>query len=336
MCYGDGLELGANMQRRRFIGLLGGMAAWPLSARGQQSMPVIGFLSPRGPGDAPQLLASFRQGLKESDFIEGQNVAIEYRFAENQNERLPALAADLVRRQVTVIAATAVPAVIAAKAATASIPIVFEMGDDPVRLGLLAGLDRPGGNITGVAQLNREVAPKRLELLHELLPSARVVALLANPTDAASATLSNNMMSVASTLGLELHVLNASAEGDFEGVFAKLIGLRAGGLVINPDALFTARTEQLAALALRRAVPAIFESREFVVAGGLAAYGASLSDAYHLAGIYVARILKGEKPGNLPVQQATKVEFFLNLKTAKALGITVPLPLSGRADDVIE
>jgi len=324
------------MQRRRFIGLLGGMAAWPLSARGQQSMPVIGFLSPRGPGDAPQLLASFRQGLKESDFIEGQNVAIEYRFAENQNERLPALAADLVRRQVTVIAATAVPAVIAAKAATASIPIVFEMGDDPVRLGLLAGLDRPGGNITGVAQLNREVAPKRLELLHELLPSARVVALLANPTDAASATLSNNMMSVASTLGLELHVLNASAEGDFEGVFAKLIELRAGGLVINPDALFTARTEQLAALALRRAVPAIFESREFVVAGGLAAYGASLSDAYHLAGIYVARILKGEKPGNLPVQQATKVEFFLNLKTAKALGITVPLPLSGRADDVIE
>ena len=324
------------MQRRRFIGLLGGMAAWPLSARGQQSMPVIGFLSPRGPGDAPQLLASFRQGLKEFDFIEGQNVAIEYRFAENQNERLPALAADLVRRQVTVIAATAVPAVIAAKAATASIPIVFEMGDDPVRLGLLAGLDRPGGNITGVAQLNREVAPKRLELLHELLPSARVVALLANPTDAASATLSNNMMSVASTLGLELHVLNASAEGDFEGVFAKLIELRAGGLVINPDALFTARTEQLAALALRRAVPAIFESREFVVAGGLAAYGASLSDAYHLAGIYVARILKGEKPGNLPVQQATKVEFFLNLKTAKALGITVPLPLSGRADDVIE
>ena len=246
------------------------------------------------------------------------------------------MAADLVRRQVTVIAATAVPAVIAAKAATASIPIVFEMGDDPVRLGLLAGLDRPGGNITGVAQLNREVAPKRLELLHELLPSARVVALLANPTDAASATLSNNMMSVASTLGLELHVLNASAEGDFEGVFAKLIELRAGGLVINPDALFTARTEQLAALALRRAVPAIFESREFVVAGGLAAYGASLSDAYHLAGIYVARILKGEKPGNLPVQQATKVEFFLNLKTAKALGITVPLPLSGRADDVIE
>jgi putative ABC transport system substrate-binding protein len=312
------------------------MAAWPLAARAQQPMPVIGFLSPRGPGDAPQLLASFRQGLKDSGFVEGQSVAIEYRFAENQYERLPALAADLVRRQVTVIAATAVPAVIAAKAATASIPIVFEMGDDPVRLGLLAGLDRPGGNITGVAQLNRETAPKRLELLHELLPTARVVALLANPTDAASATLSSNMMSVARTLGLELHVLNASAEGDFEGVFAKLIELRAGGLVINPDPFFIARSEQLAALALRHAVPAISESREFVVAGGLAAYGARLSDAYHLAGIYVARILKGEKPGDLPVQQATKVEFFLNLKTAKALGITVSLPLSGRADEVIE
>lgn len=325
------------MRRRDFITLVGGAAATlPLAARAQQSMPVIGFLSPRGPGDAPQLLASFRQGLKDSGFVEGQNVAIEYRFAENQNERLPALAADLVQRHVTVIAAAAVPAVIAAKAATASIPIVFEMGDDPVRLGFVAGLDRPGGNITGVAQLNREVAPKRLELLHELLPAARVVALLANPTDAASAALSSNMMSVARTLGLELHVLNASAEGDFEGAFAKLIELQAGGLVINPDALFIARSEQLAALALRHAVPAIYENREFVVAGGLAAYGASLSDAYRLAGVYVARILKGEKPGDLPVQQATKIEFLLNLKTAKALGITVPLPLSGRADEVIE
>jgi putative ABC transport system substrate-binding protein len=325
------------MRRRDFIFLAGGTAViWPLAARAQQSLPVIGFLSPRGPDDAPQLLASFREGLKDSGFVEGQSVAIEYRFAENQYERLPAFAVDLVRRQVTVIAATAVPAVIAAKAATASIPIIFEMGDDPVRLGFVAGLDRPGGNITGVAQLNRETAPKRLELLHELLPTARVVALLANPTDAASATLSSNMMSVARTLGLELHVLNASAEGDFEGAFAKLIELRAGGLVINPDPFFIARNEQLAALALRHAVPAIYESREFVVAGGLAAYGASLSDAYRLAGVYVARILKGEKPGDLPIQQATKVEFFLNLKTAKALGITIPLPLSGRADEIIE
>ena len=299
-------------------------------------MPVIGFLSRGGLDDAPQLLASFREGLKDLGFVEGQSVAIEYRFAENQYERLPAFAVDLVRRQVTVIAATAVPAVIAAKAATASIPIIFEMGDDPVRLGFVAGLDRPGGNITGVAQLNRETAPKRLELLHELLPTARVVALSANPTDTASATLSSNMMSVARTLGLELHVLNASAESDFEGAFAKLIELRASGLVINPDPFFISRNEQLAALALRHAVPAIYESREFVVAGGLAADGANLSDAYRLAGVYVARILKGEKPGDLPIQQATKVEFFLNLKTAKALGITIPLPLSGRADEIIE
>ena len=299
-------------------------------------MPVIGFLSPRGSGDAPQLLTAFHQGLKDLGFVEGQNVAIEYRFAENRNERLPELAADLVHRQVAVIAATAVPAVVAAKAATASIPIVFEMGEDPVRLGIVAGLDRPGGNITGEAHLNREVAPKRLELLHELLPAARIVALLANPTDPGSATLSSNMVSVARTLGLELRVLNASAEGDFEEAFAKLIQLRADGLVINPDALFSARSEQLAALAVRHAVPAIYENREFVAAGGLAAYGTSLGEAYRLAGVYVARILKGEKPGDLPVQQATKVKFFLNLKTAKALGITVPLTLSGRADEVIE
>jgi putative ABC transport system substrate-binding protein len=210
------------------------------------------------------------------------------------------------------------------------------MGDDPVRLGFVASLDRPGGNITGVTQLNREVAPKRLELLHELLPTVSVMALLANPTDTSSAILSNNMISVAHTLGLELHVLNASTERDFDSVFANLIKLRAGGLVINPDAFFSARSEQLAALALRHAVPAVFENREFVAAGGLASYGGSLSDAYRLAGVYAARVLKGEKPGDLPVQQATKVELFLNLKTAKALGITVPLTLSGRADELIE
>jgi putative tryptophan/tyrosine transport system substrate-binding protein len=325
------------MRRRDFIKVVAGSAmTWPLATRAQQPMPVIGFLSPRGPGDFPQLLTAFRQGLKDSGFVEGQNVAIEYRFAENRNERLPALAADLVHRQVAVIAATAVQAAAAAKAATASIPIVFEMGDDPVRLGFVAGLDRPRGNITGVSQLNREVAPKRLELLHELLPAARVVALLANPTEPFSATLSSKMMAAARTVGLELHVLNASTEGDFEGAFAKLIELRASGLVINPDAFFSARSERLAALAVRHAVPAIYENREFVAAGGLASYGASLRDAYRLTGVYVGRILKGEKPGDLPVQQATKVEFFLNLKTAKALGITVPLTLSGRADEVIE
>jgi putative ABC transport system substrate-binding protein len=326
------------MRRREFITLLGGTAiAWPYAVHAQQpAMPVIGLLSPRASGDAPQLLTAFRQGLKDSGYVEGQNLTIEYRFAENQNERLAALAADLVHRQVTVIVASAAPAAIVAKAATTSIPIIFEMGDDPVRLGFVASLDRPGGNITGVTQLNREVAPKRLELLHELLPTVSIVALLANPTDTSSAILSNNTMSVAHTLGLELHVLNASTDRDFDSVFANLIKLRAGGLVINPDAFFSGRNEQLAALALRHAVPAIFENREFVAAGGLASYGASLSDAYRLAGVYAARVLKGEKPADLPVQQATKVELFLNLKTAKALGITVPLPLSGRADELIE
>jgi putative ABC transport system substrate-binding protein len=326
------------MRRREFITLLAGATAtWPPAARAQQpTIPVIGLLSPRASGDVPQLIAAVRQGLKDSGYIEGQNVTIEYRFAGHQNERLAALADDLVHRQVTVIVATAAPAVVAARAATASIPIVFEMGDDPVRLGLVASLDRPAGNITGVTQLNREVAPKRLELLHELLPTVSVMALLANPTDTSSAILSNNMMSVAHTLGLELHVVNASTERDFDSVFANLIKLRAGGLVINSDAFFSARSEQLAALALRHAVPAIFENREFVAAGGLASYGSSLSDAYRLAGVYAARVLKGEKPGDLPVQQATKVELFLNLKTAKALGIAVPLPLSGRADELIE
>jgi len=325
------------LRRREFITLLGGAVAWPVAAGAQQAaMPVIGMLSPRASGDVPELIAAVRQGLKESGYVEGQNVTIEYRFAENQNERLAALAADLVNRQVTVIVATAAPAAVAARAATTSIPIIFEMGDDPVRLGFVASLRRPGGNITGVTQLNREVAPKRLELLHELLPTARVMALLANPTDTSSVFLSNNTMSVAHSLGLELHVLNASTERDFDRVFADIIKLRAGGLVINPDAFLAARSEQLAALALHHAVPAVYENREFVAAGGLAGYGASLSDAYRLAGVYAARVLKGEKPGDMPVQQATKVELFLNLKTAKALGITVPLPLSGRADELIE
>jgi putative ABC transport system substrate-binding protein len=265
------------MRRREFISMIGSAAAWPLAARAQQStIPVIGLLSPRASSDVPQLIAAVRQGLKDSGYVEGQNVTIEYRFADHQNERLAALAADLVHRQVTVIVATAAPAAVAARAATTSIPIIFEMGDDPVR-----------------------------------------------STDTSSAILSNNTMSVAHTLGLELHVLNASTERDFDNVFANLTKLRAGGLVINPDAFFSARSEQLAVLALRHAVPAIFENREFVAAGGLASYGGSLSDAYRLAGVYAARVLKGEKPGDLPVQQATKVELFLNLKTAKALGITV-------------
>jgi len=283
------------------------------------------------------MVAAFRQGLQEIGYVEGRTVAIEYRWAEGRTDRLPAMVADLVQRQVTVIAATSTPAALAAKAATTTIPIVFETGGDPITLGLVASLSRPGGNVTGVTQLNVEVAPKRLELLHELVPTARVIALLINPTNVALAEpVTRVSQAAAHALGLDLHVLNASTERDFDGVFASVIQLRAGGLVIGSDAFFTSRREQLAALAVRHAVPTVYENRGFVAAGGLASYSGSIADAYRLAGVYAARILKGEKPGELPVQQSTKVEMFLNLKTATALGITVPLPLLGRADEVIE
>ena len=328
------------MKRREFITLLGAAAAaaLPLAARAQQAaVPVVGLLTSRAPDDTPQLLAAFRQGLKDNGFVEGQNVAIEYRFAGNQNERLPALAADLVHRQVAVIAATTTPAALAAKAATATIPIVFELGADPVQLGLVPNFNRPGANVTGVTQLNTEVAPKRLELLHELIPTTSLMALLLDPTDPTNAdTQSTSVLSAAQRLGLKVHVLNASSERDFDRVFASVMQLRAGGLVIGAHGFFTARSEQLGALAARHAVPAAYENREFVAAGGLVSYGGGISDAYRLAGVYAARILKGEKPAELPVQQSTKVEMFLNLKAAKALGITVPLPLLGRADEVIE
>jgi putative ABC transport system substrate-binding protein len=330
------------MRRREAIGFLGGAAAssllLPLAARAQQpALPVIGFLSPRAPGDAPELVAAFRQGLKDMGFAEGQNVAIEYRFAENHNERLPALTADLVHRQVAVIAATTTPAAQAARAATATIPIVFEMGGDAVQLGLVASLNRPGGNVTGVTQMNVQIAPKRLELLHDLVPAATVMARLVNPANAAIAeSQSGGLLSAAHTLGLELHVLNAGTESNFDAVFASLIQLRAGGLVIDSDPFFTARQEQLAALTVRHAVPAIYENREFATAGGLVSYGGGITEAYRLAGVYTARILKGDKPADLPIQQATKIELIINLKTAKALGLTVPLSLLGRADEVIE
>jgi putative ABC transport system substrate-binding protein len=328
-----------NVRRRQFLTLLGGTAAaWPLAARSQQStMPVIGFLNSTSLDGYRPMLNAFRQGLQQFGYIEGQNVAIEYRWAEGRNDRLPAMAAELVQHQVTVIAATTAPAALAAKAATTTIPIVFETAYDPIRLGLVASLNRPGGNITGVTNLSVEVWPKTLELLHELVPTASVVALLVNPVNPVGAEVAlRSSQAVARTLGLDLHVLNASTESDFDGVFANLIQLRAGGLVIAPDPFFTSRQEQLAALALRHAVPAIYLTREFAVAGGLAGYGSTVPDAYRLAGVYVARVLKGEKTSELPVQQATKVELFLNLKTANALGITVPLPLSGRADEVIE
>jgi putative ABC transport system substrate-binding protein len=307
------------------------------AATQQQPLPVIGYLTARAPGDDPHLIAAFREGLKDNGFVEGQNVEIEYRFAAHQNERLPTLATDLVRRQVTVIAAATTPAAIAAKAATATIPIVFETGSDPVHLALVGSLNRPGGNVTGVTQLNVEVVPKRLELLHELVPMATVIALLVNPTIPALAEpISIASQVAARSLGLELHVLKASTEPELDAAFANLIQLRAGGLVIGSDVFFPSRSQQLAALAIRHAVPTVFENREFVAAGGLASYGGSIRDAYRLAGIYTGRVLKGEKPAELPVQRTTKVELFLNLKAAKALGLTVPLPLSGRADEVIE
>jgi putative ABC transport system substrate-binding protein len=282
-------------------------------------------------------VAAFLKGLGEAGYVEGRNVAIEYRWADSKHDRLPALAADLVHRQVTVIAATTTAAAVAAKAATTTIPIVFEMGGDPVRVGIVSNLARPGGNITGVTNLNVVVAPKRLELLHEMVPNARVMALLIDPTDPTSAeTTTRDVQAVARSIGLELHVLNASTERDFDAIFANVVQLRAGGLVIGASALFISQAEQLAALAVRYAVPTAFETREFAAAGGLMSYSGNLTDSYRLAGLYTARILKGEKPGDLPVQLGTKAELHINLKTAKALGITVPLPLSGRADELFE
>ena len=328
------------MQRRAFITLLGGATAgWPLVARAQQSaMPVIGFLNAASPDSYANMVAAFRQGLKEAGYVEGQNVAIEFRWAEGRNDRLPAMAADLVQSQVTVIAATSTPAALAAKAATSSIPIVFETGGDPIRLGLVAGLNRPGGNVTGAASLAVEViAAKGLELLHELIPSARVIGLLVNPTDpAATEPLEREVLSVARTLGLEVHVLNAGTERDLDSIFAKLVEMRASALLIGAGAFFASHSKQLAELAVRHAIPTIYTRREFARAGGLLSYGSDILDSYRLAGIYTGRILKGEKPADLPVQQATKVELTINLKAAKTLGITVPLPILGRADEVIE
>jgi putative ABC transport system substrate-binding protein len=327
------------MQRREFLTILGGTAIWPLAARAQQPpLPVIGFLSSASPDLYAIRLRAFHQGLKDAGYVEGQNVAVEYRWAEGQNNRLPVLAAELVHRQVDVIVAGGgTPSAVAAKAATATIPIVFAVGVDPVALGLVTSLNRPGGNLTGITNMNVEVGPKRLELLRELIPTATSIALLVNPTSPNLAEpFTRAMKAAASTLGLQLHVLQASTEQDFDRVFAALAQSRANALVIMPDVFFDTRSEQLAALTLRHAVPAIFQFREFVVAGGLMSYGSNETDNYRLLGTYTGRVLKGEKPADLPVVQSTKVELILNLKTAKALGLTVPLPLIGRADEVIE
>ena len=326
------------MRRRAFITLLGGAAAWPLAARAQQpAMPVIGFLHSGWPDEIADRLRGFHQGLGETGYVDGRNVALEYRWADNKYDRLPALAADLVRRQVTVIAAPgSVPSALAAKAATATIPIVFSVGIDPVEFGLVASLNRPGGNLTGITSLNVEVGPKRLELLHELVPSATMIALLVNPTNPNAETLSRDAQAAAHSLGLQLQVLHASSERDFDTVFASLVQLRIGGLVVGIDPFIGTRIEQIAALALRHTMPTIYQFREFAAAGGLMTYGTNTADTFRGAGVYTGRILKGEKPADLPVQQATKVELIINLKTAKLFGLTVPPGMLARADEVIE
>jgi putative tryptophan/tyrosine transport system substrate-binding protein len=324
------------MKRREFITLFGGAAAaWPLAARAQQpAMPVIGFLG-LVTNTSRNAMAAFRQGLKETGYVEGQNVRIEYRSAGAQIDRLPALVADLVQRQVNVIAATSSPAARAAKAATSTIPIVFQSGSDAVEFGLVASLNRPGGNLTGVSTLSVEVGPKRVELLHELIPAATIMGLLINPTTLTAETQSRDLQTAAQTLGLQLHVLRASNERDYDAVFATLAQLRAGGLVIAIDAV-NSWSERLAALAVRHALPTISAFSDFAAAGGLMAYGANSADSYRQVGLYTGRILKGEKPADLPVVQSTKVELVINLKTAKALGLTIPITLLGRADEVIE
>jgi putative ABC transport system substrate-binding protein len=299
-------------------------------------MPVIGFLNGTSLEGYGLFLSAFRQGLKETGYVEGQNVTIEYRWAEGHYDRLPALAADLVRRGVTVIAATSTPANRIAKEATTTIPIVFTTSSDPVELGLVASLNRPGGNVTGVATLNVALGSKRLELLHELVPTATIIAALVNPTNPNVETLTRDLQTAARALGQETVVVNARTAGDIDALFARLVQQRVGALLVDTDAFFFSRRNQLIALAKQYAVPAFFDRREFAVAGGLMSYGGSVTDVYRLAGIYTGRILKGEKPADLPVQQSTKIELVINLKTAKALGLTVPPQIVARADEVIE
>jgi len=325
------------MRRRAFISLLGAVTAFPLVARGQRAaMPVVAFVNSASPDGYVPMVTAFRQGLKEGGYVEGQNVVVEYRWAEGHYDRSLAIALEMVDRQVAVIVANT-PGVLAIKAAITRTPIVFTTASDPVQSGLVASMSRPGSNVTGATALAVELAPKRLELAHQLVPTASVIAALINPSNRNTAEPQlRDLRQAAEALGLQLDILEASTDGDFDSVFTKLAKGPPSALVIGTDGFFISRSEQLAGLSLRNGVPAIFENREFVAAGGLMSYGGSLGDSYRLAGAYVARVLKGEKPAELPVQQSTKVQMFLNLKTARALGITVPQPLLGRADEVIE
>ena len=328
------------IRRRNFITLIGGVAAaWPCAVRAQQpAMPVVGFLSGDVPRASLEATRAFRQGLAQVGYKvlhgEGHNLDSRFSWAWGDNDKLPELAADLARRQVAVIATASVPEALAVKAATTTIPIVFTIEGDPIAAGLVPTLDRPGGNVTGVFS-KMEVGPKRLELLHQVIPTASAVALLVNPTNPAAEPLVRDAQPAARSLGLQLHVLKASVAGDIDAAFAALPGLQAGGLVIGSDPFFDSRSLHIAALALQHSVPAIYQHRAFTAAGGLISYGASLADAFQLAGVYTGRILNGEKPADLPVQQSTKVELLINLKTAKALGIAITPDLLSRADEVI-
>jgi putative tryptophan/tyrosine transport system substrate-binding protein len=326
------------MKRREFIAVLGGAATWPLVARAQHAaMPVIGYLGTQSADDDyKNFTVPFVQGLKETGYVVGQNVAIEYRWAENQNDRLPALVADLVRRRVAVIVAPSTAAALAAKPATTTIPIVFAIGGDAVALGLVASLNRPGANVTGSSSLVAELAPKRLQLLGELIPSAAAFGVLADPAFPDTQSVIADLQAAARTLGRQLVVVNARTDSDLEAAFATFSQQRVGAVLVGTSNLYNRRMEQLAALAARHALPAMFIYREFVLAGGLMAYGSGLGYSSHQLGIYTGRILKGEKPADLPVQQAVRIELTLNLKTAKALGIEFPTGLVVRADEVIE
>jgi putative tryptophan/tyrosine transport system substrate-binding protein len=327
---------GGSMRRRDFIAAIGGATALPLAARAQQlSGPVIGFLGTASPTQHAEQLGAFHQGLKHEGYIEGQNLTVEYRWANDRYERLPALAAELVRRKVAAIVAHG-PGVLPAKAATTTIPIVFFTGVDPVATGIVASLNRPGGNLTGVSMLNVELTPKRLELARELAPATTSMAVILNPVNPNAPQVSKEIQATAGILGIKAHVLNARSESDIDSAFTAAVGLKVGAVVIGPDPLFNARVQQFAGLSLRHGVAAIYQYRQFAAAGGVMSYGGSITDLYRQVGSYTGRVLKGAKTAELPIQQSTKAELIINLKTAKALGLTVPETLLARADEVIE